>query len=101
MNRRTFLTRSCGAALGLAAGGTIWRSLAQEGSPVAGMVTPATQRAIDQSLLWLSRQQHQDGSFGTGNYHGNVAVSSLAGLALMAGGHQPGRGAYGENVTRA
>lgn len=101
MNRRTFLTRSGGAILGLAGGGMIWRTLAQEGNPAAGMITPVTQRAIDQSLQWLSRQQHQDGSFGTGQYHGNVAVTSLGGLALMAGGHQPGRGVYGDNVTRA
>ena len=32
---------------------------------------------------------------------GNIAVTSLAALAMMAGGHQPGRNIYGDNVTRA
>src|SRR5262249_20265965 len=38
---------------------------------------------------------------GTLQYHGNVAITSLAALAMMAGGHQPGRGTYGDVVTRA
>ena len=38
-------------------------------------------------------------SGGTGGW--SVGVTSLAGLALMAGGHQPGRGKYGKNVAKA
>jgi prenyltransferase beta subunit len=64
------------------------------------MITPAAQQAIDQGLAYLARHQHTDGSFGAYQYHGNVAITSLAGLALMAGGHQPGRGVYGDAVTR-
>lgn len=106
MNRRTFLTRGTGALLGVSAGGMLWRGLAQEGNQVREMINGNTQRAIDGSLLWLSQQQVQgggadDGSYGTGQYRGNVAVTSLAGLAFMAGGYQPGRGRYGEHVTRA
>lgn len=104
MNRRSFLTRGTGAMLGLASGGMLWRTLAQEGNQARGMITENTQRAIDGSLAWLAQQQHQGGqtggSFGTGQYHGNVAVTSLAGLAFMAGGNQPGRGRYGDVVTR-
>src|SRR5262249_38031292 len=47
------------------------------------------------------RRQHADGSYGMGQYQGNVAITSLSALALMAGGHQPGRGAYGDIVTKA
>lgn len=101
MNRRTFLTRGVGALLGLSGGGMLLHALAQEGNQSAGMINPATQRAIDASLQWLSSQQHADGSFGTGQYHGNVAVTSIAGLAFMSAGSQPGRGRYGEHVTRA
>ena len=101
MNRRTLLTRGTGALLGLSAGGLLWRALAQEANQAAGMITPNTQNAIDRSLAWLAAQQNQDGSFGTAQYRGNVAVTSIAGLAFMAGGYQPGRGRYGENVTRA
>jgi hypothetical protein len=101
MNRRSFLTRGAGALLGLSAGGALSRTLAQEGNPNTGMITQNTQRAIDGSLEWLSRQQEADGSFGTGQYRGNVAVTSLGGLAFMSGGSQPNRGRYGDQVTRA
>src|SRR5262245_28160613 len=105
MNRRTFLTRGAGAVLGVTGGGVLLHHLlAQEGNQAAGMVTPATRTARDQSLTCLARQQHVGGntdvSFGTGNYHGNVAVTALGGLAFMAGGHQPNRGRYGEIVTK-
>ena len=33
-------------------------------------------------------------------YRGNVAVSALAGMAMMAGGSTPGRGPYGGQVNR-
>src|ERR1051325_3216283 len=101
MNRRTFLTRGGGAMLGLGGGGLVWQALAQEGNQAAGMINANAQHAINDGLRWLSRQQHANGSFGTGQYTGNVAVSALGGLAFMAGGHQPGRGPYGENVTNA
>lgn len=101
MNRRTFLTRGAGSLLGLTAGGLIWRTFAQDANPAAGMINTNTQRAITDGLLYLRNAQHQDGSWGTGQYTGNVAVTSLCGLALMAGGHQPARGQFGDNVTRA
>ena len=50
------------------------------------MLTPETDRAIQNGLAWLARSQNADGSFGSGTYRGNIAVTSLAGLAFMAGG---------------
>lgn len=64
------------------------------------MVTPAAQRAIDQGLIYLASMQHDDGSFGTGNYRGNVAICALAGLAFLSGGSTPQRGPYGGEVSR-
>jgi prenyltransferase beta subunit len=99
MNRRRFLCRSGGTLAGLAGAGLLWRGWAQEGA--RNMITPTTQEAIDAGLVYLSRNQNADGSFGTGGHTGNVAITSLAGLAFMSGGHQPGRGRYGRHVTRA
>mgnify|MGYP001052966354 FL=1 len=65
------------------------------------MITPETDRAIQNGLAWLARSQQPDGSFGSGTYRGNIAVTSLAGLAFMAGGSSPGRGPYGANVDKA
>ncbi len=67
----------------------------------AEMVTPDTEEAIHKGLQWLAGQQNADGSFGSGAYRGNVAVTSLAGLAFMASGSTPGRGPYGANIDRA
>jgi hypothetical protein len=101
-DRRQFLIRGAGTVMGLSAGGFLWRALAQDDvNQARGMITPQTQEAIDAGLAYLSNQQHQDGSFGTGPHTGNVAITALGGLAFMAGGHQPGRGRYGQNVTNA
>jgi hypothetical protein len=100
--RREFLVR--GVTVGVAGGLTL-RALSDEGVPDGrasrGMITRDAQNAIDAGLAYLARSQHADGSFGTGGHRGNVAITSLAALAMMAGGHQPGRGRYGQVVTRA
>jgi hypothetical protein len=103
--RRQFLSRSIGLGLGALSGTVAWQALSQEpvpdGSQSRGMITREAQQAIDVGLAYLARSQHDDGSFGTNQHRGNVAITSLAGLAFMAGGHQPGRGRYGRAVTRA
>src|SRR5262245_13216286 len=67
----------------------------------AEMVTAPTERAIKTGLGWLARSQNADGSYGNGTYRGNIAVTSLAGLAFMASGSSPGRGPYGPNIDKA
>ncbi len=67
----------------------------------AEMMTDETDRAIQSGLAWLARKQNNDGSFGSGTYRGNIAVSSLAGLAFMASGSSPGRGPHGAPIDRA
>lgn len=67
----------------------------------AELMTAEVDQSIDAGLAWLSKQQNADGSFGNGAYRGNVAVTSLAGLAFMASGSTPGRGPYGAHVEKA
>lgn len=95
-DRRRFL-----AAAALAACGP--RAFAQsEGRANPDHITPEAQKAIDRGLGYLARAQSGDGSFGErGPFQGNVAITALAGLAFMAGGHQPGCGHYGPHVLRA
>jgi hypothetical protein len=103
--RRHFLLCGTGALLGL--GDRAVRCADDvgdhlpDGSAAKGMITPAAQKAIDGGLDYLARSQHADGSFGTGPHYGNVAITSLAALAVMSGGHQPGRGSLGQLVRRA
>jgi hypothetical protein len=65
------------------------------------MITAEAQRAIERGLDFLARNQQDGGGFGERQYRGNVAITSLAGLAMMAGGHQPGRGKYAKVVADA
>jgi Prenyltransferase and squalene oxidase repeat len=67
----------------------------------AELLTPETLRAISDGLEWLDKHQAADGSFGAGAYRGNIAVTSLAGLAMMASGSSPGRGPHGKAIDRA
>src|SRR5207244_2616555 len=105
LTRRQFVLRSSSAFLTLAsaarAAHAADRETLPDGSAAKDMITPAAQQAIDQGLAFLSKCQHFDGSFGTGPYNGNVAIASLASLAMMAGGHQPDRGIYGSVVSKA
>lgn len=65
------------------------------------LVTPQTEAAIGAGLRWLSLEQHPDGSFGSVfAYRQNVGVAGLCGLSFLAAGSTPGRGPYGENVSR-
>ena len=106
VSRRRFLSRSALGILGLSSSALAFSSDDEErlpdGHASKGMITAEAERAIEGGLAYLKNQQHRDGSYGTGTYQqGNVAITSLAGLAMMAGGHQPGRGAYGKVVTDA
>jgi hypothetical protein len=67
----------------------------------AEFITPDTQAAIERGLGFLARNQLADGSFGEPTLGTGVGIASLAALALMAGGNQPGRGRFGKNVARA
>src|SRR5438309_982520 len=72
-----------------------------DGSASRGMITPKTDQAIQRGLADLNRRRASGGSWGTGQYTGNVAVTSLAAMAYMCAGHQPNRGVYGRLVLDA
>ncbi|MCE9562048.1 MAG: prenyltransferase [Planctomycetes bacterium] len=74
----------------------------------AEFINQDTQAAIDRGLDFIARNQLADGSFRVSEHRPSdhlagavVGISSLAGLALMAAGNQPGRGKYGKTVSRA
>jgi hypothetical protein len=115
--RRQFLSRSGLAALGAAGtcfafpgdngGGGLPRDggdrldVVPDGSASKDMITQEADRAIETGLACLASRQRGDGSYGTGSYTGNVAVTSLAALAFMAHGDQPHRGPYGKIISAA
>jgi hypothetical protein len=72
-----------------------------QNTPLAGEITADLDRAVARGLAALANMQNPDGTFGSGRFGSNVAITSLAALAFMADGHLPGRGRYGHVVERA
>jgi hypothetical protein len=111
--RRQFVSRGALGLLGASGGalalpgdnpkGGDAREALPDGSASKDMITPRTDQAVDRGLAFLNgtRRGRVPGSFGTGLYTGNVAVTSLAALAFMAAGNQPNRGPYGRIVLDA
>jgi len=102
-NRRQFLIAAAGTGV-LSLAGTAQHADVGGEHEVADLITSDAQKAIDDGLKFLARTQNRnpEGSFGERDeFRGNVAVTSLAGLAFMSAGHHPGRGEYGDGVLRA
>lgn len=101
LSRRRFFGAACAAAWPALALADKGKDPAAEANAARDMITPEAQKAIDRGLEMLARSQADNGSWGDRQYVGNIAVTSLAALAFMAGGHQPGRGRYGHAVEKA
>ncbi len=76
--------------------------------PASGQVlppgmTPKILRAVRKGLEWLARNQNQDGSWRSSGSYGTVpmAMTSMAGLALLASGSTPTRGPYAPVIQKA
>lgn len=64
------------------------------------MIDASTQRLIERSLEYLARRQRPDGSYGSGQYAGNIAVTSLVGLAFLSSGSTPEEGPYSQHLDQ-
>lgn len=66
-------------------------------------ITRETQTTIERGLEYLVKNQARDGSWRTMGANGDypVAMTSLAGLALLAAGNTPTEGKYARNVSDA
>ena len=106
LSRRAFLDRSTLTAaaslagLGVLAGGSVSRGAQKEVLPKH--ITPETMKAVAKGLDYLQIKQADDGSWITGGGEGYpVAMTALAGTAMLAHGNSPTRGKYAKNVQGA
>lgn len=72
-----------------------------QNTPMESEITPAMEESVQRGLRYLAGLQNDDGSFGRGQFTKHAGITALCGLAFMADGHLPGRGAYGDNVRKA
>ncbi len=59
-----------------------------------------TQQAIDMGLKYLKERQNSDGSWSSGRYPHNTAITAFALLAFMSQGNLPNQGYYGPEVAK-
>jgi hypothetical protein len=76
-------------------------ALAVAALPARAVDKAPSDRAIDQALNFLQRQQDADGAWrgGPGNPK-NPAITGLCVMAFLAAGHVPGEGRYGTTVEK-
>ncbi len=84
--------------------GTLLASLPAQGQDAlpAG-ITPEMQAAIDRGLEYLARSQSRDGCWRGNGTEGAypIAMTALAGMALLGQGSTPTRGKYWRNIRNA
>ncbi len=79
---------------------------AADGAPAGRLpdgITPQTHNAIERGLAYLARAQARDGSWSNQGRYGAypVAMTSLAGLALLMDGNTTTQGRYAPHIDRA
>jgi prenyltransferase beta subunit len=102
--RRQILVRGAAASLALAAGSRpSWATPVpnREEEEVRKLITRVVRDAVEAGLQHLAKGQTPEGCFGTTGYRGNVGVTSLAGLAFLAAGHEADASPRGKVLGKA
>lgn len=77
---------------------------AASAEPLAGALSPNqwnyVEQSIDRALVWLARQQDNDGSIDAPD-SAQPAATSLTVMAFLSKGHLPGEGPYGRVLDKA
>lgn len=79
-------------------------NLSADESPAAFQnINSQQQEAVEKGLAWLAKNQNSDGSWASQGSSGQyrMAMTGLAGLAFLSAGHMPGRGPYGDKISKA
>ena len=68
---------------------------------VAEKLDPKVEAAVDKGLEWLARQQRRQGYWEANSNQYRVAMTALAGNALLCEGSTTTRGKYYKNIRSA
>ncbi|MEY2613590.1 MAG: hypothetical protein RL069_2402, partial [Planctomycetota bacterium] len=98
-SRRTFLARMLGGGVGALAAGNLGLGNAFGAKIAADDRNPKWESATRRGLDFLARTQSSRGQWNTPPYP--VAVSALAGLALLCSGSTVTQGPYSKQIARA
>jgi len=71
-----------------------------QNNPLDTELTPEIDEAVRRGMDYLASTQLEDGSWASGRFGKNVAITALACLSFMADGNLPGRGPYADTVDR-
>ena len=91
---------SCTLLAGTALAQDTPQGVGAQNNPLEQEITPELDQAVSAGIEYLASTQQPDGSWDSGRYGKNVAITSLACLAMMSDGHIPGRGELGDAVDR-
>jgi len=69
--------------------------------PTFAQTTPAVERSVSRALDWLAREQKRQGYWEANGGQYRVAMTALAGTALLAEGSTTTRGKYSREISRA
>lgn len=72
-----------------------------QNNALANEITPELEQAVSKGLAALAKKQGADGSIGDDRFGRGVAITALGCIALMADGNLPGKGPYGDVVSKA
>ncbi|MFB3891890.1 MAG: prenyltransferase, partial [Phycisphaerae bacterium] len=76
------------------------RSAGDEATPALAKYDQLLDKAIDNALAYLAKQQQKNGQFGNPGVADSAAITSLSVMAFLAKGHTPGAGPYGEAINK-
>lgn len=83
-----------------ASGSTARSQPSETGLPAIQEITPELDQSVALGLEYLATTQLEDGAWEGGRFGKNVAITSLACLAMMGDGNTASRGPYSDHILR-
>ncbi len=93
------LTRRA-ALMATAVASGLWRRTGTAADESEDPLEKAIDAGIRRAIDWLASEQQPSGAWKTNDYGESTATTALAIMAMLAAGHVPEEGPYGQQITR-